>query len=76
MTRERIVTFYVQGYINGEATDTALIPEKALPDRLDEAEWSEEWDAFVAPEKLFNYIANHSNGCDVNRIKAKDRGKV
>jgi hypothetical protein len=73
---KRCVTFYVQGYVNGQSTDIALIPEKALPDKLDEAEWSEEWDAFVADEKLYNYIAKHSNGCDVNRIYAKERGKI
>jgi hypothetical protein len=59
------VSFTVQGYMNGEATDIALLPKAALPERLDEAKYDEEQDVFYAPRPLFAYIASHPHSCEV-----------
>lgn len=59
------VSFTVHGYINGEATDIALLPKTALPERLDEAKYDEEQDVFYASRDLFAFIASHPHSCEV-----------
>ena len=38
--------------MNGEATDIALLPKAALPERLDEAKYDEEQDVFLRTKTL------------------------
>jgi hypothetical protein len=70
LLEHELVTFTIQGYINGEATDIALLPKEALPDRLEEAEYDEEQDAFIAPKVLFDYIFANRKSCSIHRVEA------